>query len=149
MTELDAAIARGAREGVQFRGPASPAEIAELERRLEHRLPEDLHAFYSRHDGAIGIGVVSHEDLLSVANAKDEWANLCEVWRELDPQPGLWSDAWLPITSDGGGSFLCIDLADNTGAVIRYLHADPNRPRIAKSFSKWLATVEWTVDVDE
>jgi cell wall assembly regulator SMI1 len=147
MTELEVAIARGTRAGARFRSPAPFAQLAELERRVGGRLQEDLHAFYALHDGVDGIGVAGHEDLLSVAEAGDAWSMLREVWSELEPHQGLWSDLWLPVTSDGGGSHLCVDLAaDRLGTVIRYWHVDPDRPRVADSFTKWLATVDWTVD---
>lgn len=146
MSELEVAIARGVQAGAQFRPPAPAEEVAALERQLGRKLPDDLHEFYELHDGADGIGVVDNEDLLSIAEAGNAWSLLRDVWRELDPQPGLWSDAWLPVTSDGGGSYLCVDLdAGRLGCVIRYWHADPDRPRVADSFTNWLATVEWTV----
>lgn len=148
MNELEAAIARGSRSGVEFRAPASLAAIAELERELGHALPADLRAFYALHDGATKIVVAAYQDLMSIAEARSEWTGLRRVWSELAAQPGLWSDTWFPITSDGGGGYVCIELAgDRAGTVIRYLHGDPARPRIAASFTQWLATVEWTLDV--
>lgn len=146
MNELEVAIARGVEAGVRFRPPASTAALAELERELGLVLPDDLRAFYALHDGAEGIGIAAYDDLLSVAEATAAWSLLRDVWSEIGAEPGMWSNAWLPITSDGGGSYNCVDLAAaGSRPVIRYEHADPVRTRVADSFATWLATVDWTI----
>ncbi|MBA2539289.1 MAG: SMI1/KNR4 family protein, partial [Deltaproteobacteria bacterium] len=103
--------------------------------------------FYAAHDGADGVAVADGEDLLSIDEIGRSWTGLRAVWSEIgDRQPGLWSAAWLPITHDGSGSYLCADLAADGVPVLRYWLGEPARPRIASSFADWLAQVEWTVE---
>ncbi|MBA3397485.1 MAG: SMI1/KNR4 family protein [Deltaproteobacteria bacterium] len=144
--EMLNAIARGVRDGVVFRAGASDVELRMLEERIGLALPDELRAFYLAHDGAEGIGVATNDDLLAVGQIMESWMVLCDVWSEIDAEPGMWSALWLPVTDDGGGSFLCVDLGAGAGEtpVLRYLHGEPERPRIASSFTQWLATVEWT-----
>ncbi len=147
-SRMATAIARAVRDGISFRPAAQAAQISGLEEQIGRALPEELRRFYETHDGAEGLSVAANEDLLSVEEMKESWTDLRDVWSEIDAQPGMWSSAWLPVTHDGGGSFLCVDLGASDGStpIIRYWHADPDRPRVASSFTDWLATVVWTPD---
>jgi cell wall assembly regulator SMI1 len=157
---LKSAIARATRAGIVLRPPASGDALAKLEQLTKLRLPEDFRAFYSAHDGADGIGVANQEDLLSVSEIETSWQLLHDIWsphkqdrgREVDAGMAqvLWHAAWIPFTHDGGGSYLCVDLAPDesaggrVGQVIQLWHSDPSRQLVTKSFAHWLADVEWT-----
>jgi len=157
---IDLGLARAAKAGVVFRGPALPEGLLALEQIGGAPLPDDFVAFYARHDGAEGVGIAAYEDLLAVDEIAKSWRLLREVWSEIEHSPGggmpggiapaLWSPAWLPFTHDGGGSHLCIDVASDRGPkgrrgrVIRYWNGDPDRQVVAPSFAAWLSAVQWT-----
>jgi cell wall assembly regulator SMI1 len=158
---IETAIRRARNAGIELRPQSSPQGVAELAEAMRVKLPDDFVAFYTGYDGAQNPGVADNEDLLSLAEIWENWELLRGVWseldqdsanREADPQvePVMWSPAWVPFTHDGGGNYLCLDLAPNTagggqiGQVIRYWNSEPPRTRVAASFSDWLRSVAWT-----
>jgi hypothetical protein len=60
--------------------------------------------------------------------------------KQVDPavKPVWWNERWIPITENGAGDSLCIDLepasAGLKGQVIQYLHDHPERRRRATGF---------------
>ena len=115
-------------------GGASPATIAAAEGQLGFVLPEDARASYAVHDGSGGEDVLAHwtmrlidVPLLSLAEATRTRRN----W--LEPEHGgfddsrarpegpiravWWNPRWVPVTWDGGGDHLCIDLDPAPGGV--------------------------------
>ena len=140
---------------------ATDAQIAEAERVLGVALPDDVRASYRRHDGqqadpAVGGGFTEGGEFLSLARIVDEW----QVWKDLlddgtfeefesAPDPGVradwWNPRWVPITYDGTGNNLCLDLdpapGGMTGQIITMWHDEEARSVVAASFGEWLATL--------
>jgi cell wall assembly regulator SMI1 len=143
---------------------ASPSALAELEAAVGAKLPDDLRASYLLHNGQPqgAPALFPHEYgdlgcgywLLSVEGILRDWG----VWKDLNdggefsgltaiPDEGVrsdwWHPGWLPIAADGGGDFLCVDLAPDAGGtmgqVIQMCHDDGKRPRLAASFAQVLA----------
>jgi cell wall assembly regulator SMI1 len=143
---------------------AKEEQIAQCETALGVPFPPDLRASYQAHDGqkaeAEGLFPEQFVDLesgfllLSLDEIVQEWT----TWKQLAdggefrrnvaaPDAGVlgewWNPKWLPFASDGGGDFLCVDLAPamggTVGQVILLHHAADGRPRKASSFQSLLA----------
>jgi cell wall assembly regulator SMI1 len=144
-------------------GPgATDEQIAAAERTLGVTLPDDVRASYRRHDGqqtdaslgiAVGGGFTYGGDFLSLEGILDQWT----VWKDLldsdtfegiqsDPQPGIkpdwWNAKWIPITHDGSGNHLCLDMdpapGGSEGQIITMWHDGGEREVMAASFTDWL-----------
>lgn len=138
----------------------SNEELTELERRLDCSLPEDLKAFYRRHDGQKGktTGLFFGLPFLSTSALYEQWG----VWRELvledeeivteiDSEsypngaikPVYINLKWIPLAHDGSGNHLGVDLdpgpAGKVGQVINF-GADENRKFVlAASITEFMA----------
>ncbi len=139
-----------------FNAGASDDDIQILEGALGATLPEDFVESLKRHNGQADQGGVCFdgESLLDIQGILSEWT----TWRELvvegafdgmtsDPDAGVKDDwynlKWIPLTRNGMGDGLCIDLdpapGGTVGQVIRMLHDDDQRERVAASFTQWLS----------
>lgn len=139
---------------------ATDAEFAQLAQLVGVDLPEEVKAIYRVYNGQIYEApyLFDGEEWLSLERMAEEWA----VWKGLlddgefadddgafdsDAEAGIkplwWSPLWLPITYDGAGNHLCLDLnptaAGTYGQVIRMWHDDGERSLEAKSFVAWVA----------
>lgn len=138
-------------------GPATANEIKDLEEYLRVEFPESFKEFYRIHDAqkAHADGIMNAEEFLSLERIKDEWT----VWNDLlkggdfegitsTPVKGIkndwWNAKWIPLTYDGGGNHICLDLdpaeGGNYGQMIRMWHDDDTRELIAPSFEAWIKT---------
>ena len=138
-----------------FNAPASDDEIQVLEGALGTKLPADFIASLKTHSGQVDQDGVCFEGetLLDIKGILSEWT----CWRNLvadgsldgmmsDPDAGVKDDwynvRWIPITRNGMGDCVCIDLdpapGGSIGQVIRVLHDDDRRERVAASFEEWL-----------
>ena len=137
---------------------ASDSEIDTLETLLSLKLPADVRTSYRRHDGVSNeIGFIEASEVLSLEGVASQWL----VWKELldngafddfqsDPEHGVandwWNAAWIPITYDGAGNHICLDLAPTSdghiGQMIEMWHDDRGRTIVAPSFRKWLEQFE-------
>lgn len=138
-------------------GPASAQEIKELENYLGVEFPTSFKDFYLIHNAqtAHSDGLMNAEEFLSLERIKDEWT----VWNDLlkggdfdgitsTPVNGIkndwWNAKWIPITYDGGGNHICLDLDPEKGGkygqMIRMWHDDDSRELIAPSFEAWIKT---------
>lgn len=134
-------------------------EIKALETGIGTQLPEDVIAFYKVHNGQSteSAGLMNGEELLSAERIYDEWL----VWKDLldnkdfegkdgpyrsDPESGIkndwWNPMWIPITYNGSGDHICIDLdpaeGGKKGQIIMMWHDDPQRTLEAGSFKEWI-----------
>lgn len=146
---------------------ATEAKITKLEQALGATLPAELRASLLRHDGQTdGVDGLFPEDhiedmagefvLLSAAEMASAW----RMWQELiaggefagsktTPGKGVrtswWHPGWAPVATDGGGDYLCVDLAPakggTVGQVVHLKHDSGDRPRVAKSLADLLATL--------
>ncbi|MBZ5794567.1 SMI1/KNR4 family protein [Burkholderia contaminans] len=141
-----------------FRGPASDDDLRALEAGLGVALPQAWRASLRLHDGQ-ETGCTepfAGETLLSARQILAQWS----IWRELvargdladcegEPEPGIRGDwynlKWIPLTHNGSGDHLCVDLDPDEGGrlgqVIRVWHDSPERERVAESVGEWLARV--------
>ena len=141
-----------------FRGPASDEDLRALEVGLGVALPEAWRESLRLHDGqeAGRTEPFAGETLLSARQILAQWS----IWRELvargdladcegEPEPGIRGDwynlKWIPLTHNGSGDHLCIDLDPDEGGrigqVIRVWHDSPEREHVAESVGEWLARV--------
>ena len=137
----------------------SDASLIEFEVKLQEKIPEDFKKFYKIHNGQDRDGeyLVDGEELLSIERILEEW----NVWKGIldsngfqengvqytsEPEKGIkndwWNNKWIPITYDGGGNHICIDLDPTEdgkrGQIIRMWHDSPERELIANSFKEWI-----------
>lgn len=139
---------------------ASTASLAKVEKTLGVSLPDEFRESYALHDGQDSgtpflLGP-SDEGycLLPLAQVLKEakiWADLKDDFadEEVSADKGIradwWNTKWLPIAGNGGGDFLCLDLAPakggQLGQIITMNHESPTRELWAKSFGEWLHSV--------
>jgi cell wall assembly regulator SMI1 len=138
---------------------ATPAAIAAAERRLGFALPEGVRESYAVHDGSGGADVMPHNvyglvdvPLLSLEEAirdRQMWLDFLDrgAFREPRPRgpirPEWWNRWWVPVTWDGGGDHLCIDLdpapGGLAGQVIYFSHEEGPLEVVASSWRAFLA----------
>lgn len=135
--------------------PASEDEIMWAEKEMGVVLPEDVKSFYRVHNGETK-GMFGGREILSIHYMVEEW----RLWKqlidegELDgvysrPEKGIkrdwWNLKWIPLASDGGGNFYCLDLdpaeGGNVGQVIAVWHDEEERTAIASCFADWFAGI--------
>jgi cell wall assembly regulator SMI1 len=119
---------------------ASEKQIAKLEKHLGVELPEEYTTFLKLCDGLN-------------ENVAEQWT----IWKDLldggnfegvtsKPQKGIrndwWNPKWIPITHDGGGNHLCIDLeparGGRPGQIITMWHDSPERQLMYPNLTEWL-----------
>ena len=141
-------------------GPAEAKQLRRLERRVGAKLPKDLRASLTHHDGMNGtlVRLFNDERLLSLEQIQrrwdshrarmdaPEWAAPCPLTRDRKiKNDRFWSPAWLPVTESGQDGFV-VDLdpgpRGHVGQVF-YFYATASRPRevVAKSFGDFLGKI--------
>lgn len=151
-----------ASERVVLNDGASEAALAQLEAHLGFSMPDDVKALYRLHDGeASWCGFFKGEEWLPIENVQSEY----DIWHQLyqdgcfdngecDTDQGCspnsaaikpdhwWNPKWLPLTADGSGNGLMIDLDPSTdgnvGQIIQMWHDEPDRSLIAPSLRAYL-----------
>jgi cell wall assembly regulator SMI1 len=133
---------------------ASAVSISQLEQHLGVSLPEDYKTFLLLCNGENSDSASFYfGQLLSVEDVKSQW----NVWKELldddtfagitsEPQKGIrndwWSPRWIPITHDGAGNHLCLDLdpigGGVRGQIITMWHDSGERELMFGNFTEWL-----------
>ena len=143
-----------AEELKELNPPASDKEIAELEKLIESKLPQDFIDLLKVHNGQKSYtgGLFDGSEFLSTQRIADEW----NIWKQLldsgefdgstsEPEEGIkddwWNSKWIPFTYDGAGNHLCIDLdpdvKGNVGQIITMWHDDLPRELEAVGFKVW------------
>ncbi|MCW3462022.1 SMI1/KNR4 family protein [Chitinophaga nivalis] len=137
----------------------APATVDALERLIGSKLPADFKSFYAIHNGQqrVKTGLVDADQLLPVEDMITQWHH----WKNVldsggfiyneeiiasTPDTGIksdwWNPLWIPITSDGFGNHLCIDLdpapEGQYGQIITVWHEDSHRGILAPSFEAWM-----------
>jgi cell wall assembly regulator SMI1 len=158
---IEAALAKDAPHLVQaLRAPAPPRTLESLERRVGHRLPNDLRESLSVHDGMrdsyLGNNrLFDYQALLGVqeiAAASQAMTSLAdtEAFRHGDPSTRTrkvkndrwWNSAWIPITDADGDKYV-VDLdpgpSGRIGQVF-YFYNSGGSPRTVRaiSYREWL-----------
>lgn len=109
--------------------PASEQDLRRAEQALRVELPETFKDLYRVHDGERGyVGLLGGRELLSIERILDEW----NVWKGLldggdfvgiESQPegpirrDWWNPRWIPISHNGAGDHLCLDLDPASGGI--------------------------------
>lgn len=152
LAAIDVAAAKGK---VKLPKGASPKAIAAAEKALGVSFPEEVRAFYLRHDGGGDESICDERQLLSLEGMVSEW----KVWKQLldggdfgandhgSPDPGVqkkwWIPQWLPVTYDGSGNHHVVDLAPakrgKVGQILSFWHDDDPRTIVAPDLLTWLA----------
>lgn len=121
------------------------ATIQILENRYGITLPEDLKNLYKWHDGQRYDNYeafVNNCTFLQLDQALDSAAEFTSMIGSDFELPDMWHETWIPIFSNGGGDFICYDLAGSfdgqAGQLIEYWHADNDRNIIAGNLSSFL-----------
>ena len=141
-----------------LRDGASDQELIALEQHIAANLPEPFKAFYRIMDGQTesNEGCFKGKNFLNIEGIISEY----DTWNELlndgifkdedgpfisDPDKGVkndwWNPLWIPITADGSGNNLCIDLdpaiGGTKGQIITMFHDSAYRCIEAVSFDIW------------
>ncbi|MGG4144368.1 SMI1/KNR4 family protein [Paenibacillus algorifonticola] len=144
-------------------GPATEAEIAQVESRLGLSFPDELRSLYLLHNGeeSEGPGLFMGLRFLSLDELASEW----QVWADLEADFGEesghysvplgWIEeryinrGWLPISEDGGGNHLGVDMAPApsgvTGQIINFGRDEETKYVIALTLGELLKFIRDTV----
>ena len=138
--------------------PATDKEIKALEAKLKISFPEGLKSFYKIHNGqkAQTHGILPSGVLLSLEEIWKQYS----IWSKLvnsgtfdnrtsEPETRIKNDWYnlkrIPITHDGSGNRLCLDLDPSEegiyGQIITMEHETPDRDIVAESLEKWIEKV--------
>jgi cell wall assembly regulator SMI1 len=162
-------LAKGCLDAMQLREGASDVELVELESQLGVALPDLLKQLLMIHDGQEGAGLLFGNQLLSVAQIRQEW----QGWREIEAdgmnedcvefmasspagvvKPMYTNARWIPLTHDGGGNHMGLDFDPDTGGTegqmiafgadedTKYLLA-PTFPAFVESAVEWIRQASW------
>ena len=141
---------------INFINPgAKLTRIEKTEKFLGITFPEDVRQSYSIHNGQPedAPGLIDGMEFLSVESIKQEWT----VWKELlddnhfagisskpcaEIKNDWWNPRWIPLTYDGAGNHICLDLdpteKGKIGQIITMWHDSPERELVADDFGSWL-----------
>lgn len=97
-------------------------------------LPADVRTLYAWHDGQSDSGwsLVGRTWLLPMQQLLVQRREGVSAAQDMDEE-GWWSDDWYPVLDDGMGNLYCV--AADSGAVLLYLHDDPDRQEVAPSLT--------------
>ncbi|MEZ3114790.1 SMI1/KNR4 family protein [Halobaculum sp. MBLA0147] len=126
----------------QLRPPATEAEIAAAEERLDVRFPPSVRESYAIHDGetcswdgVLGYGLLSLSDLVETT----------EVLRGIDGDfdYDFWGESLVPVLAVGNGDYLCVRAATSGEETVflRWDHESSNREELEPSFGAYFETV--------
>ncbi|WP_139195921.1 MULTISPECIES: SMI1/KNR4 family protein [unclassified Curtobacterium] len=146
-----------------LRAPATERDLAVAEAHLGHRLPEDVRALYLLHDGQhpysaqdprFAAGLVVGQPFLPLTDVLAQWDQWdgFEAQEDMDEfasstpqgfvQPKYAVRGWIPLTHDGGGNHVGVDLdpaaAGTVGQVITFGRDDDEHQVIAPSLLSYL-----------
>lgn len=137
---------------------ASERQLDALERAIGSRLPEDVRESYRLHNGTGWLlfygEVMPVEGVEAMWRRYSEWQRengygLGESWRpeELTGpiKPVWWNPLRIPVTDNGGGDPVMIDLdpaeGGTHGQVIKFNHEVGPVNVLARSWAEWLSTI--------
>src|SRR5262249_30642793 len=141
----------------------SEEEISATERHLGLTLPEEMKQLYRLHNGAAASLFPSSDpgehmpfSPLPLEEVRSDWTNwkrLVEMGefadRSAEAAAGVradwWNPGWVPLASNGGGDYQCLDLAPaptgTPGQVIGMWHENGRRQLLAPSLSEYLRLI--------
>jgi hypothetical protein len=125
-------------EDVEFGGPASASDIAELGAMFELPLPQDYREFLR----TFGAGAVESEEFVGLNGPAHLDARRVTARLRQPSKHASFEEHLVPLSGDGGGNYDCIDLLRSTAetsVVVTWNHAGRSgeRPVIATGFWTW------------
>jgi cell wall assembly regulator SMI1 len=128
-------------------------QLKQFEDQFQIAMPDTFHQLYSWRNGQLPNSndalqgnrqLLSLEEISSVKDMMDGMIGL-----DFD-NPCYWRRTWIPLLSNGGGSYLCIDMStedDGTpGRLIGFWKADEDRPIEYPSLDAWLVEIVQTME---
>ncbi len=169
---IEAWIRANAPTGVSLPGGASESDISQVEVATGLEFPNDLRQSYELHDGSNRIWLFEQGYLMPLAKPhglpkrkQALFRGVSESWKAMNDmlQDGYFSDSgfksrpkgpiknswwnpkWIPITYNGSGDHVCVDLdpakGGQVGQVIDWWHERGATNVLAAGFAEWLATL--------
>lgn len=124
----------------------SDAQLDAFEAKFSLKLPEALRALYRWRNGQPNSSFDSFQDnrmLSSLEDIADTKEMLDDMIGSDFEDPATWRRGWVPFLSNGGGSYLCVDVdaqgGGQPGQLIAFWKADEDRPVEQASVQAWLA----------
>lgn len=138
--------------------PAIDSELADLEKDLGLRLPEDVRASWLRHGsmtpGAApwdGGWIATPEQILrdyrmwTESEANGDYEGFAEDAGKSADSEGKWfHEAWIPLTHDFGGNHMCLDTRSG-----RYVDMDHEYSSSFAGYTDWAGYLEQTAGLLE
>jgi cell wall assembly regulator SMI1 len=129
----------------RLRPGVDDARLDEFERQFGVTLPEAFRLLYKWRDGQDAmfsqslVDGFSFEPLDEAARTKALLDGMIGFDFE---DPKWWRRGWIPFLHNGGGDFMCLDLAAEDGGtpghLLTFWHDDPRRAVRADSMTAWL-----------
>ncbi|MGJ7528443.1 SMI1/KNR4 family protein [Variovorax sp. GB1P17] len=124
----------------------SDAQLDAFEAKFSLKLPEAFRALYCWRNGQPDSSFDSFQDNRMFSSLED----IADTKEMLDgmigfdfEDPATWRRGWVPFLSNGGGSYLCVDIdaegGGQPGQLIAFWKADEDRPVEHASVQAWLA----------
>lgn len=124
----------------------SDAQLDAFEAKFSLTLPEAFRALYRWRNGQPNSSFDSFQDnrmLSSLEDIADTKEMLDDMIGSDFEDPATWRRGWVPFLSNGGGSYLCVDVdaqgGSQPGQLIAFWKADEDRPVEHASVQAWLA----------
>ena len=121
-------------------------ELDAFEARFSLKLPEAFRALYRWRNGQPNSSFDSLQDnrmfsaLEDIADTKEMLDDM--IGSDFE-DPATWRRGWVPFLSNGGGSYLCVDIdaegGGQPGQRVAFWKADEDRPVEHASVEAWLA----------
>jgi cell wall assembly regulator SMI1 len=137
----------------QLQAGVNEAQLKQFEEQFKMTLPDTFHQLYKWRNGQLVSSYVAlqgNRRLLSleeIASVKDMLDGMIGFDFE---DPSYWRKAWVPFLSNGGGSYLCLDMSaedgGTAGQLIGFWKADVDRPIEHASLDTWLVDLVQTIE---
>ena len=145
--------------GLPLARGASESRIAAWEQTLGLSLPADLRESYRLHNGTGGVFLLYFGELMTLDGVERMWRRYGDWQRdngygvgddwvtqaEGPIKPFWWSPARVPLTDNGGGDPVFLDLdpakGGRRGQLIKYNHEVGPQFVLARSFAGWLGEI--------
>ena len=129
----------------KLQNPLTEQEISELETKYNKTLPPDLKELYLWKNGQrqdCYKAFVNNSMFEPLENVLARCTELTEMIGYDFEIENWWNENWLPIFSNGGGSYICYDLkgifTGQKGQIVEYWKGDNDRSVIAPSLADFL-----------
>lgn len=134
---------------------ASDAQIVATEAKLGIELPSAMKESYRQRNGTADCWLLHYEELLSIGDVPGQWAMFSsdsDHWTDFVPteiegpiKPIWWSPNRIPVTADGGGDTIQVDLDPDVGGhhgqVIYWSHEVGPARVLAPDFAAWIERI--------